>query len=330
MPQPALSPSFIQQIAIDEGIRQSWQRAASKLRYPNTRDLPAWRAFVDASVELTERFLPRETAMAVQEFFLPDGPDALLIENLPVDPELPQAPSDGRRPAEKNAVSEAVITGLIEGHASIVSYLNEKSGAPIHEIAPATGLEQVASSSGRVRFPCHTDVAFLAPRFSPGGLLLFGLKNENSAPTSILPLERVLDSARPGLAASLEKPIFRHPAPASFEIASSVMAPVIWREKSGAYRIAVQTHAVQPINEEARAAIAELRETLAFLQPDSVVVGPATALLFKNDRVLHGRSAFRGERWLQRAYFTGNIGEFRAATGAELGEFAFDARRLLS
>ncbi|MBV8843243.1 MAG: carbon starvation induced protein CsiD, partial [Bryobacterales bacterium] len=205
-----------------------------------------------------------------------------------------------------------------------------KAGAPIHEIAPATGLEQVASSSGRVRFPCHTDVAFLAPYFSPRGLLLYGLRNENSAPTSILPLERVLDAARPALTASLEKPIFRHPAPASFELALSVTAPVVWRDKHGAPRIAVQTHAVQPVNAEAGAAISELREILAALEPERVVVAPATALLFKNDRVLHGRSAFRGERWLQRAYFTDSIERFRAATGGGPGNFAFDARQLIS
>jgi hypothetical protein len=330
MTQPVLSPAILQQISIDEKARRRWQKAALALRYPDPSNVPDWRAFVDASTAMARTCLPKHAAEALDEFFHPDGPDALLIENLPVDPELPPAPSDGRRPSAKTAVSEAVIAGLIEGHATIVSYSNEKSGAPIHEIAPATGLEEVASSSGRVRFPCHTDVAFLAPRFSPRGLLLFGLRNENSAPTSILPLDRVLDSARPGLVASLEKPIFRHPAPASFELALSRVGPVIWRDAQGARGVAVQTHAVQPVNEEARAAIAELRELLAFLQPERVIVGPAAALLFKNDRVLHGRSAFRGERWLQRAYFTGRIGEFRSRTGAAAGVFAFDARQLLN
>jgi len=328
MTQPALSPKTLEKTNLEDRKRRAWEQAVLELSYPDPRDVSAWRAFVDASVSIARKCLPLEAAEKLREFFLPDGPDALLIENLPVDPVLPPAPSDGRRPGSKTAVSEAVIAGLIESHATIISYSNEKAGAPIHEIAPARGLEQVASSSGRVRFPCHTDVAFLAPHFAPRGLLLFGLRNENSAPTSILPLERVLDAARPTLTASLEKPIFRHPAPASFELALSVTAPVIWRDRRGARRIAVQTHAVQPVNEEAGAAISELREILATLEPERVVVGPATALLFKNDRVLHGRSAFRGERWLQRAYFTDSIEHFRAATGAGAGEFAFDARRL--
>jgi len=87
---------------------------------------------------------------------------------------------------------------------------------------------------------------------------------------------------------------------------------------------------IQLWGEDLLAAIAELRRILTSIETENVVVGPATALLFKNDRVLHGRSAFRGERWLQRAYFSDSLDPFREATGSPAGEFAFDARQLLS
>ncbi len=60
------------------------------------------------------------------------------------------------------------------------------------------------------------------------------------------------------------------------------------------------------------------------------------ALLFKNDRVLHGRDAFTGERWLQRAYFTDSLTPFRERMtesdaaerdAAESNAFVFDAAR---
>ena len=326
----ALSESSVQHVTIEDGAARAWQKAALQLRYPDTHDIAAWRAFVEASVAIAQKHLPAAAGAVLAEFFLSDVLDGLVFENLPSDPKLPPPPSDGRRPISKSAVSETVIAGLIESHAAILSYSNEKAGAPIHEIAPAAGQENVPSSSGRVPFPCHTDIAFLAPRFSPRGLLLFGLRNQNAAPTSIVPLDLVLESASRTLIASLEKPIFRHPAPASFELVLSVTGPILWRDPRGAARIAVQTHAVQPCNEEARAAIAQLRQILTSIETESVVVGPRTALLFKNDRVLHGRSAFRGERWLQRAYFTDSLEPFRQAAGANQGEFAFDARQLLS
>ena len=330
MTQTALSQSILQRIEIENGAMRAWQDAALELSYPDPRDIRAWRAFTSASVAIARERLPASAATALREFFLRDTPDALVFENLPIDPDRPPSPSDGRRPGSKSAVSEAVIAGLVEGHAGILSYSNEKNGAPIHEIAPAMGQENVPSSSGRVPFPCHTDVAFLAPRFSPRGLLLYGLRNQNGAPTSIVPLDQVLEYASLALIASLAKPIYRRPAPASFELSLSVTAPILRRDERGGARIAVQTHAVQPCNEEARASIAELRQILTSIETDSVVVGPATALLFKNDRVLHGRSAFRGERWLQRAYFADSLEPFRQATGASSGEFAFDARQLLA
>jgi hypothetical protein len=304
-------------------------RSVLDLRFPDPADVSGWRAFADRSAAIATVHLTAQTADALRGFFRSEGPDALLIENLPVDPELPLPPANGRRPASKTAISEAVIAGLIEQYATILAYSNEKAGAPIHEIAPAAGLEHVASSTGRVPFPCHTDVAFLAPDFSPRGLLLFGLLNQNNAPTSLVPLDHVLNSLSSELKASLAKPIFRHPSPATFELGISAIGPVLWKDQEGAFRIAVQTHAVQATNEEARRAIAGFRQVLELLEPEQVVVGPSAALLFKNDRVLHGRAAFRGERWLQRAYFTDTIERFRQAAHAESREFAFDARKLL-
>lgn len=316
-------------LTLPEPAKQAWLQDAAVLRYPDTTDVTAWRSFVAEAVVLAQSHVPATVAQALRGFFSPAGPDAVWIENLPVDLDLPPAPTHGRRPLSKSAVSEAVIVGLIERHAAILSYSNEKCGAPIHEIAPVAGLEHVPSSAGRVRFACHTDVAFLAPRFCPRGLMLLGLRNQTAAPTSILPLDRILEAAQPALVRSLAKPIFRHPAPSSFGLAVAATSPILWTDEAGTARIAVQSHAVQPTNEEARSAIAEFRALLERLEPEQVVLMPGTALLFKNDRVLHGRDAFSGERWLQRAYFTGSTAPFRGRTGAAEGEFAFDARRLL-
>ena len=328
--QPTLSVNAtLRRLQLPEAARCAWLRDALALSFPVPASPTAWRKFLDASVAIAQRHLPRSAAEALDGFFSADGTDALLIENLPVDPQLPPPPADGKRPISKTAVSEAVIAGLIEGHASIVSYANEKSGAPIHEITPVPGSEYTVSSSGRVPFACHTDAAFLAPRFSPRGLLLFGLLNQPSAPTAVLPLDRILEAASPALVRSLKKPIFRHPSPSSFEVAAAVVAPIVWRDSRGVARIAVQTHAVQPVNEEAREAIAQLRGLLDRLETERVVLGPGDALMFKNDRVLHGRDAFTGERWLQRAYFTDSLQPFRERAGASPDAFVFDAARLL-
>lgn len=334
MPPTITERRTLRRLALPNAAKQHWLAEASRLAYPNPRDLTAWRTFVDASVGLAQRYLPSDMTETLGDFFLAAGPDALVIENLPVDTDLPPPPADGKRPSSKSAVSESVIAGLIEAHAAIVSYSNEKAGAPIHEITPVAGLEHVSSSSGRAPFACHTDAAFLAPRFSPRGLLLFGLRNQPDASTAVLPLDRILEAATPALASSLEKTIFRHPSPSSFELTAAVVAPIVWRDARGTARIAVQTHAVQPADgpgaEEARDAIAQLRELLDSLETVRVVLHPGDALLFKNDRVLHGRDAFTGERWLQRAYFTDSLSAFQERAGAAAPEFVFDAACLIS
>ena len=121
----------LKRLRLPDAAKQVWLREVSDLIYPNPADPAVWRAFVDASVCLAKPCLPTEVAEALAGFFAAEGPDALLIENLPVDPQLPPPPSDGKRPASKTAISESVIAGLIEQHAAIVTYSNEKAGAPI-------------------------------------------------------------------------------------------------------------------------------------------------------------------------------------------------------
>ena len=86
---------------------------------------------------------------------------------------------------------------------------------------------------------------------------------------------------------------------------------------------------IEPLTPEATDALHRFRELLMALEPARVVVRPGTALLFKDDRVLHGRDPFAGSRWLQRAYFTDSLDPLRKATRSDPNAFAFDAGALL-
>ncbi len=81
--------------------REAWTRAAAALTFPDYHDLNAWNSFREASVNLALRHLPEHFAEALEEFFTPTGIPALMFENLPVDPELPPVPTDGKRPRNK-------------------------------------------------------------------------------------------------------------------------------------------------------------------------------------------------------------------------------------
>jgi L-asparagine oxygenase len=319
-------------LRLPERNRESWTRDSSALKFPDYHDLKAWNAFRDASVHLALRHLPEHFAEALDEFFSPVGIPSLMFENLPVDPDLAPIPSDGMRPHDKQAVSEAVICGLVGTHGEILSYLNEKSGAPIQEVVPIQGMERIQSNAGRVQFGFHSDNAFLPRRFRQSGILLYGLSNRNAA-TLVLTAGQIIEAAPADLAASLAKPIFRHACPASFSLpgsaALSAPCPILWRDELGLARVSAASSSIDPLTPEAVDALQRFRELLMALEPARVVVRPGTALLFKDDRVLHGRDPFTGTRWLQRAYFTDSIDPLRKATRSDPHAFAFDAGALL-
>jgi hypothetical protein len=240
-------------------------------------------------------------------------------------------PRDGKRPGGKSAVSEAVVLGLIAPWAEILSYVNEKQGAPVHEVTPVAGCEYQQSNAGRAAFGYHSDNAFLPREFRQEGLVLFGLRNEDTA-TLVLSAEQIAEAAPPALLEALARPAFRHVCPQSYQLdkaLKSAARPILWRDKRGTLRVTAASSAIDPVDADAARALEEFRALTASLEPLRAVVGPGTALLFKDDRVLHGREAVAGERWLQRAYFRESLRELRAATHSDPRAFAFDAVRLM-
>jgi L-asparagine oxygenase len=332
LPLPPPRPLATPTLRLPDSIREQWTRDASALQFPDYRDLDAWNAFCQQAIQLVRTHLPVGLTQQLARFFSPAGENSVVVENLPVDPQLPAIPRDGMRPAGKQPVTEAVIAGILMEWAQILAFVNEKNGAPIHEVTPVPGLERVQSNSGRVRFGFHSDNAFLPSRLRQRGIMLLGLCNDDTA-TLLLTADQILESAPPELADSLAKPIFRHACPASFNLpgapAVSQPCPILWRDELGLARVSAASSSIEPLNAEARQALQRFRDLILSLDPTRVVVAPGTALLFKDDRVLHGREPVSGPRWLQRAYFTDSLQPLRQAVGSDARTFAFDARALL-
>ena len=322
----------VEKVRLKTSDRDRWADVACWLHYPDFRDLDAWKDFRASSVSLAQFFLPPAMKEALDRFFAPDGNPALILENLPVDPNLPPIPTDGLRPENKQAVSESVITGILSHWGEILSFFNEKSGSPIHEVTPVAGKETLQSNAGKVRFGFHSDNAFLPPFFRQAGILLYGLRNRNTA-TTVLTAEQILEAAPPALAAKLARPLFRHACPASYSFEGQALfsapRPILFRDELGMARVTAASSVIEPVEEEHRHALEEFRELVDSLTPLRIVIGPGTALLFKDDRVLHGRDQVSGPRWLQRAYFTDSLELQRWVTVSRPEAFAFDPRRLL-
>jgi L-asparagine oxygenase len=326
--RPAAAPPVLR---VADPIREEWTRAALALRYPDYRNLRAWNTFRRASVKLASEYLATVITDELDRFFTPIGAEFLIIENLPVDPDLPPIPADGMRPAGKQAVSEAVICGLVSPWVEILSFTHEKNGSPIHEVVPMPGMETVQSNAGRVPMGFHSDNAFLSRRFRQQGLLLFGLQNEDTA-TLVITAEQIANAASPALIDALMRPAFRHVCPASFQVQGEAMISepraILDSDELGHVRVKAASSRIEPLDAAAAQALQEFRALCEKLEPHRIIVRPGTALLFKDDRVLHGRELVGGQRWLQRVYFRESLDPLRKATASHPDAFAFDARVL--
>ena len=148
--------------------------------------------------------------------------------------------------------------------------------------------------------------------------------------TLLLSAEQIVAAAPRWLRSELALPAFRQACPQSFGKAGLLSAPgpILWRDGVGLMHVTAASSFIEPVDEQAGEALAEFRALCARLQPLRVVVTPGTALLFKDDRVLHGRDRVSGARWLQRTYFRESLDSLRAATHSSPHAFAFDARAL--
>jgi L-asparagine oxygenase len=318
---------------LPKAIRERWLEAIRDWQFPSG-NLTEWKSFNIQAGSSASTFLTPEILQLLDNFSRPNGPDAFVIDGLPLDPALEPTPQDGKRPPEKSAISESVMAGIIKqmGH-QILSYKQEKQGAAFHELVPIAGHEMIQSNAGRVKFGFHTDNSHLPARFRQEGIALFGLRNETDVATLLITLDDIKAVISPELLLKLRYPIYRISAPLSFDLAGwSVLTeprPIIWTDDNGIDRIALPRSNFKQANAEADAAMKKFRKLLDNMKPRHVVLGPGRFLAFRDNRALHGRDTVIGDRWVQRVYFSKSLALHRAATNSDSREFAFDIRLLM-
>ncbi|MEM1167522.1 MAG: TauD/TfdA family dioxygenase [Cyanobacteria bacterium P01_H01_bin.35] len=265
----------------------------------------------------------------------PGSPSFLVMRNLPIDRPLLEPPQDGKRPASKTTwISEATLFSIqrMVGLQPL-SYLQEKGGVLVHEVAPVPGLDKSLSNSGVVALGFHTDDSILKPEFRPEFLTLLGLINEHHTPTFIAPIDWAFAELSSRHQRELMKPQYRVESPDSFKIFGgkvlrSELRSLVTRNDSGDLEIAGNLYAVTTGEPQAQVALDSLRTVLPEIA-ESVVLEPGCAVIFSNSRVLHGRAAITGgKRWLQRCFSRKNLDALRKATG-NYDTHSFDIQQLI-
>lgn len=290
--------------------RQTGEIAARLARAePGRTDDPRWLAAVrDASFELPARLLAE-----LRRFRHDAGPDAvLLVRNLPVSeadgncglPPTPTRPGSVERIA---TTATAMITAAMLQLGEVIAFRNEKTGALVQNVVPVAGQEALQSNAGSVLLHMHTENAFHFNRPDYVGLLCVREDPTGQARLCTASVRRVLPLLSAHARQVLSEERFLTEAPPSFEAMDDVApAHAVLRGVGEDPDLLVDFSATHPLDEEARAAMAELRDAVT-RATSALALSTGDLAIVDNRLAVHGRTAFTPrydgtDRWLHRVY----------------------------
>lgn len=267
-----------------------------------------------ASVRLPERLV-----YALLRFRRDPNPyGTLVIRNLPIDDELPSLPTDGSVSSnnKESYVSESSLLLNMVMLGDPIGYMDEKSGALIHNIFPVLGDEEHQENTGSVYFEFHTENGFHP--FKPDHLGLLCLRSDhlNTAQTTCASIDRALPMLPNQAINALRRSEFVLRASSSFLkyalAGQSYEATVAVLDGNLLHpEMRLDNYLMNATTAEGEWALALLRTAM-----EKVMVGhvlePGDLMIIDNNKAIHGRTAFTPrydghDRWLQRLSVVSDI-----------------------
>ncbi|MEU8462356.1 TauD/TfdA family dioxygenase [Streptomyces sp. NPDC029003] len=273
---------------------------------PALIDDPAWLDTVrDASAAL-----PRTVLAALRRFRHDAGPDGvLLLRNMPVvaDEPLPETPTVPGSVERVPAVASTLVTAAMIQLGEVIAYRSEKTGALVQNVVPVPGSERSQSNAGSVLLELHVENAFHDNKPDYVGLLCVREDPTGDAKLCTSSVRRALPLLSEHTVSVLAAPRFLTEPPPSFGDLNSVTPahPVLVGDPRDP-NILVDFAATHPLDDEAKAALGELREALMRTM-SALALRVGDLAVVDNRLAVHGRTSFTPrydgqDRWLHRVY----------------------------
>lgn len=255
--------------------------------------------------------MPRRIRQALIGFAKRGNADgALLLRNLPTDPEVPPTPvRSGERPRKATWASELWICCVASALGEPVAYLQEKQGSLFQDIYPTPqNADKLSSESSSILLDFHTEIAF-HPHM-PEYLLLYGLRQDpdKRARTIFSSVRRFFHLLPPGVRDTLFSDLFRTGVDYSFGNVNELrgagpLVSVLFGDRLDPF-LRYDLDLMVGETPEAEHALQVVRALVNEAQRD-VVIEPGCLLVIDNRRCVHARSDFKAyydgrDRWLQR------------------------------
>jgi alpha-ketoglutarate-dependent taurine dioxygenase len=246
---------------------------------------------------------------------------ALLLQGLPLDPELPATPTDQRPPDKKTFWSETWLGMIGQALGDLIGYSIHHHGAIFQNACPLKKQEYVQSThSSKVFLRWHTEQVFHPAR--PDFLCLLCLRGDRNdeAETTLASIKSILAEIPVSMRQVLFQPRFRAGVDLSpngdSHRGARPLVPILYGQADDPF-LMFDPELIEPVDREAELAFRRLRDTVNQVY-NYIKLRPGELLSVDNRRAVHGRSIFKAyydgeDRWLQRAYVVRDL----AATNEE-------------
>ena len=227
-----------------------------------------------------------------------------LIQNLPLDSDLPATPTERNGADEILLFADGVIGSISTLFGTIFNIAGKARGRHIMNVYPVLGDEYTQLGSSKVELEWHVEEAFHRAR--PDWLALFCLRGDSNAVTK---LARARDLQLPiGIITSLKEQHFKLRVDETYvgQTDSSLYTTTILSGRSEnpeiildpAYTVFEDTNQAQTLASVISAAENSRKE---------FKLTPGDLLIFNNRHVVHARSSFSprmdgSDRWLKRMF----------------------------
>lgn len=215
----------------------------------------------------------------------------VLHKGFPVDDLTEPTPETNKHNLGATKKLAQVQAGLV---GNLVSYEAEANGSLFQDIVPSRYMADTQSSLGScVELEIHTEQAFSNLR--PDIISLACLRGDPEAYTHLLPVERVVENMSQEELELLQKPLWKIGVDLSFRssVDDTVRGPIpILYKEADAWRFVFDQDLMIGTTPEATELVHKIVDVY-YRHRTSICLAPGDILVVDNNRVVHGRSAFK-------------------------------------
>jgi L-asparagine oxygenase len=259
--------------------------------------------------------LPKQIIESLHQFkqgLTPTG--AILITNLPLDPNIPPTPTNGRMVKQKsNFVSEAILLGIGRFMGYFFGYNNHHGGEFIHCVAPKLGSEQSISAFGSgCLFDFHVEATYCTPNPDFLGLLCLRESSGQKVITTISDNQNAIDKLPDNFVKILGEENYELQQSEIYtdhQQAKRKKISIIKDDNKKKFCFNFNT--IRALNNSAAEALANFKQQL-IADRIEIILEKGDLLLIDNNRCCHSRTEFKAfydgnDRWIMRGYISSNL-----------------------